>query len=74
MATLRQHHEFPDSTRVSDAWYSPDEQLIEVMFLRDGVRWLFFNCEPDTWRRFTTAGSPGLYLRDVLERHSNRRR
>lgn len=48
--------------------------MIEVQFLRDGVRWLFFNCERDTWERFIRAESPGRYLRLVLERHSNKRR
>lgn len=74
MAALREAHQFHDSTRLSRAWYSPDEKMIEVEFSRDGVRWLFFNCERETWQRFTTANSAGRYLRDVLERHSNRRR
>lgn len=74
MAAIREAHKFHESTRVIRAWYSPDEKLIETEFRRDGVRWLWFNCERDTWERFKTAESPGRYLRLVLERHVNRRR
>lgn len=73
MAAGREQWSF-DSSWLSQAWYTPSEKLIEVEFSRDGHRHLFFNCEPETWRRFKSADSPGRFVRLVLERHSHRPR
>lgn len=66
-------HVFDGSTRVDTAWYDETNKVIEILF-PDRVRWLFFDIEPATWQRFTRAESPGRFLRDILERHANRRR
>lgn len=66
-------HVFKGSSRIDTAWYDEKNKLIEILF-PDQVRWLFFDIETATWHRFTRAESPGRFLRDILERHPNRRR
>lgn len=73
MASVRERWQF-ESSWISQAWYSPDEKVIEVEFTRNGHRHLYLDCEADTWRRFKTADSPGRFVQLVLERHRHRGR
>lgn len=73
MQATRVEHTFRDSTRVDRAWFTESSSQIEIEF-PDGVRFLFFNCDKQTWMHFIQAPSAGKFLREILERHPYRRR
>lgn len=65
---VKEKHVFRGSTRVASATYDPVKRIIQVKFL-DGPYWNFYECAATTWVRFTRAGSAGLFVREILERH-----
>lgn len=68
--SVRETHRFPDSTRVDQAWFDKEAETIECLF-PDGVRWVYQEVLPATWQRFVRSGSPGRFIRDILEQHPN---
>lgn len=68
----RETHGFVSSW-VSQAWWDPQHEIIEVEFT-DGVHWLYSNCDRELWQDFKRAGSAGAFVRSVLNRKPNERR
>lgn len=52
------HKEFPDSTAVTQAWYSTEHQSLAVQ-ARSGDVYQYINVPVSAWNRLVTATSPG---------------
>lgn len=66
----REYFQF-ESSWVDEGWYTETGRLVEIRY-HGGHHHLFFDVEPATWKRFTGAGSPGRFVREILERHVHR--
>lgn len=70
-------HNFTNSTRVTTAWWSPDDPTrgdsagdILVEFI-DGIQWRYRNCRPKDWSAFVNTVSPGRFIAEELDHHPN---
>lgn len=54
-----------DSSRVMQAGYRDDTQIIRVNFV-DGTPWEYYNVPPQVWYQFQKAPSPGRFINNVL--------
>lgn len=64
------HHEFPDSTRVTEAWWYRTEERLVIRF-PDQHRQQYLHVTEHIWTQFISAGSAGRYLHDELNQLPN---
>lgn len=57
-----------DSSWLERGWYDAEHQLLELEF-NDGVHVLYEGVSETEWADLRRAGSPGRYVRSIIERH-----
>lgn len=69
----RQRTTFAGSSWLTQGWYDPESQRVELEFV-DGHHHVYEMIPADVWERFKRAGSPGRFVTEVLDRYPKRPR
>lgn len=60
------------STRVEKARYDYGLRQIQVVFVKGGTPWVYEECPPEVFRRFTVSSSAGAFVDRELNRYPYR--